>query len=73
MPNTAVATGQVDFILTPQKIAQKIAEISRHPYIVDRLFDSAQGLGSGRLRGWKWKGAGTAWEKIDRQRGGDQK
>ncbi|MEG5039314.1 MULTISPECIES: chemotaxis protein CheB [unclassified Microcoleus] len=36
MPNTAVATGQVDFILTPEKIAQKIAEISRHPYMADR-------------------------------------
>ncbi|MEG4407554.1 chemotaxis protein CheB [Microcoleus sp. MON2_D5] len=33
MPNTAVATGQVDFILTPEKIAQKIAEIGHHPYI----------------------------------------
>src|SRR6476469_10280523 len=33
MPNTAVATGQVDFILTPEKIAQKISEIGRHPYI----------------------------------------
>ncbi len=37
MPNTAVATGQVDFILTPEKIAEKIAEISPHPYIADRL------------------------------------
>ncbi|MEG3849589.1 chemotaxis protein CheB [Microcoleus sp. herbarium19] len=36
MPNTAVATGQVDFILTPQKIAQKIAELGRHPYLADR-------------------------------------
>ncbi|MEG4985235.1 CheR family methyltransferase [Microcoleus sp. BR0-C5] len=36
MPNTAAATGQVDFILTPEKIALKIAEISRHPYIADR-------------------------------------
>ncbi|MEP6488919.1 ATP-binding protein [Microcoleus vaginatus GB2-A3] len=36
MPNTAVATGQVDFILTPEKIAEKIAEISRHPYMADR-------------------------------------
>ena len=35
MPNTAVATGLVDFVLPPQKIAQKIAEISRHPYITD--------------------------------------
>ena len=37
MPNTAIATGQVDFILPPEKIAEKIAEISRHPYIVDNL------------------------------------
>ncbi|WP_293155811.1 MULTISPECIES: chemotaxis protein CheB [unclassified Microcoleus] len=36
MPNTAVATGQVDFILTPEKIAKKIAEIALHPYIADR-------------------------------------
>src|SRR5919202_317484 len=35
MPNTAIATGQVDFILPPDKIAQKLAEISRHPYIVN--------------------------------------
>jgi two-component system CheB/CheR fusion protein len=37
MPNTAVATGQVDFILSPIKIAQKIAEIGHHPYIADGL------------------------------------
>lgn len=37
MPNTAIATGQVDFILPPDKIAQKLAEISRHPYIANRL------------------------------------
>ncbi|MBO3461472.1 PAS domain-containing protein [Aetokthonos hydrillicola Thurmond2011] len=35
MPNTAVATGLVDFVLPPRKIAEKIAEISRHPYITD--------------------------------------
>jgi two-component system, chemotaxis family, CheB/CheR fusion protein len=34
MPNTAVATGQVDFILTPQEIAEELANISRHPYVV---------------------------------------
>jgi two-component system, chemotaxis family, CheB/CheR fusion protein len=33
MPNTAVATGQVDFILPPQEIAEELAKISRHPYI----------------------------------------
>jgi len=35
MPNNAVATGQVDFILPPEKIAEKIAEISKHPYITE--------------------------------------
>jgi len=35
MPNTAIATGQVDFILPPNKIAEKLAEISHHPYIVN--------------------------------------
>ncbi|MBD2663803.1 signal transduction histidine kinase with CheB and CheR activity [Richelia sinica FACHB-800] len=33
MPNTAVASGYVDFILTPQQIAQELANISRHPYV----------------------------------------
>lgn len=33
MPNTAVATGQVDFVLTPEEIAQELVKISRHPYI----------------------------------------
>jgi two-component system, chemotaxis family, CheB/CheR fusion protein len=34
MPNTAVATGKVDFVLPPDLIAEKIAELSKHPYIV---------------------------------------
>lgn len=33
MPNTAIATGQVDFILPPQEIAQELAKISCHPYV----------------------------------------
>ncbi|PSB05032.1 chemotaxis protein CheB [Merismopedia glauca] len=33
MPNTAVATGQVDFILPPQEIAEELAKISRNPYV----------------------------------------
>lgn len=35
MPNTAIATGQVDFILPPDKIAEKLAEISHHPYMAN--------------------------------------
>jgi len=33
MPNTAVATGDVDFILPPKAIAEELAKISRHPYV----------------------------------------
>ncbi|MBW4447684.1 MAG: PAS domain-containing protein [Spirirestis rafaelensis WJT71-NPBG6] len=33
MPNTAVATGHVDFILPPRAIAEELGKISRHPYI----------------------------------------
>ncbi len=33
MPHTAVATGNVDFILSPQEIATELANISHHPYI----------------------------------------
>ncbi|GAX36921.1 signal transduction histidine hinase [Nodularia sp. NIES-3585] len=33
MPNTAAASGYVDFILTPEKIAEKLADISHHPYV----------------------------------------
>jgi two-component system, chemotaxis family, CheB/CheR fusion protein len=33
MPHTAVATGRVDFILTPKEIAAELANISRHPHI----------------------------------------
>ena len=34
MPNTAIATGQVDFILPPSEIAEKLANISRHSYLI---------------------------------------
>jgi two-component system CheB/CheR fusion protein len=33
MPNTAVATGNVDFILPPQKIAEELALLVLHPFI----------------------------------------
>lgn len=33
MPNTAVATGHVDFILPPQAIAEELAKIATHPYV----------------------------------------
>jgi two-component system CheB/CheR fusion protein len=33
MPHSAVAAGCVDFVLPPNKIAQEIARISRHPFV----------------------------------------
>ncbi|MDZ8053514.1 MAG: chemotaxis protein CheB [Aulosira sp. ZfuVER01] len=33
MPNAAVASGHVDFILTPQEIAEELAKLSHHPYV----------------------------------------
>ncbi|MEH2406632.1 chemotaxis protein CheB [Nostoc sp.] len=35
MPNTAVATGNVDFVLPPAKIAEELANLSRNPFIYD--------------------------------------
>ncbi len=37
MPNTAVATGNVDFVLPPQKIAEELVNLSRNPFISDLL------------------------------------
>jgi two-component system, chemotaxis family, CheB/CheR fusion protein len=37
MPNTAIATGHVDFILSPEAIAEKLADISRHPYVTSSI------------------------------------
>ncbi len=34
MPQTAIATGQVDFVLTPEAIAAALANLSRHDYVV---------------------------------------
>jgi two-component system, chemotaxis family, CheB/CheR fusion protein len=33
MPNTAIATGRVDFILPPSEIAEELVKIGRHPYV----------------------------------------
>jgi two-component system, chemotaxis family, CheB/CheR fusion protein len=37
MPQAAVATGCVDFILPPEAIAEELVRIGRHPYIANRL------------------------------------
>ena len=45
MPASAIASGCVDFILTPAGIAKEIARIRHHPYIADRLNPEAQPVG----------------------------
>jgi two-component system, chemotaxis family, CheB/CheR fusion protein len=34
MPHSAIVSGHVDFILPPEGIAQELARISRHPYVM---------------------------------------
>ncbi|MDB9527738.1 chemotaxis protein CheB [Oscillatoria sp. CS-180] len=35
MPSAAIATGQVDFVLAPDKIAEELVKISKHPYLCE--------------------------------------
>ncbi|MHC5717137.1 MAG: chemotaxis protein CheB, partial [Nostoc sp.] len=37
MPNTAVATGNVDFVLPPQKIAEELINLSYNPFLSNSL------------------------------------
>ncbi len=37
MPHSAIAAGHVDFVLTPEEIAQELARIARHPYLLQEL------------------------------------
>ncbi len=48
MPHSAIATGAVDFVLSPRAIAEELARISAHPYLASP--DSATpGTGGGPL------------------------
>jgi two-component system CheB/CheR fusion protein len=35
MPSAAIATGQVDFVLSPAQMAAELVNISRHPYVCE--------------------------------------
>ncbi len=37
MPNTAVATGDVDFVLPPQQIAEELANLSSNPWVACQI------------------------------------
>ena len=34
MPRAAIATGQIDLVLTPREIAEQIGQVRRHPYLL---------------------------------------
>ena len=36
MPRNAIAAGCVDFVLSPERIAQELTRLGRHPYLVRR-------------------------------------
>lgn len=40
MPHSVIAAGHVDFILTPEQIAQELERIARHPYMRHKSPDS---------------------------------
>ncbi len=42
MPRNAVATGAIDFVLSPEQIAQEINILARHPYLIPRRPGDAQ-------------------------------
>jgi two-component system, chemotaxis family, CheB/CheR fusion protein len=45
MPRSAVASGCVDFVLSPEKIAGEIARIARHPHVASEPEVGAEALG----------------------------
>jgi two-component system, chemotaxis family, CheB/CheR fusion protein len=47
MPASASASGCVDFVLSPGRIAKEIARIRHHPYIVGRFTPEVDGVGEG--------------------------
>ncbi|MBD2338036.1 PAS domain-containing protein [Calothrix sp. FACHB-156] len=44
MPNTAVASGNVDFVISPREIAEELAKFSRHPYVRQQQASKAEVL-----------------------------
>jgi two-component system CheB/CheR fusion protein len=48
MPRSAIATGCIDFVLTPERIAAKLSQISRHPYLRPPTQEAATPLPSAR-------------------------
>ena len=50
MPQSAVASGAVDLVLPPQEIAERLAAIRQHPYLVSGEGPHSEGNGTIRNR-----------------------
>ena len=64
MPASAIASGSVDFILPPDKIAQELARIGRHPYLAPPQFADAARRAAGEesfRRSSRCSGPPSAW------------
>ena len=46
MPHHAIASGYVDFVLSPEKIAQELARITRHPYVAREFVMDTEDAGT---------------------------
>jgi len=46
MPHHAIASGYVDFVLSPEKIAHELARITRHPYVAREFVMDTEDAGA---------------------------
>ena len=48
MPRNAIAAGCVDFVLSPEKIANELARIAKHPFIAQKAIARASRFRTGQ-------------------------
>src|SRR5205823_6029546 len=48
MPSSAIASGYIDLVLPPEKIAEELTRIRRHPYVADPHIDRVEPSGADR-------------------------
>lgn len=48
MPNSAISSGHIDFVLPPEAIARELMGIRKHPYVSDQGIERAEEVASSR-------------------------
>ena len=43
MPNSAIASGCIDVVLPPERIAEEVARIGHHPYVTNPQLEQTDG------------------------------